>query len=80
MQVEPGAPYALTGWDVVANAAGAPFNGQPTLRLANRQPGPGVPPAPIALEALPAGDCVVAASVWFERGGDVSFYRRVLVR
>lgn len=78
--VEVGAPFALTGWDVVAEAADVPFDGEPALRLANRQLGPAVPPTPIILASLPSGDWVVAASVWFKRGGDVSFYWRVVVR
>lgn len=80
LRVEVGAPYPLAGWDVVAEAADVPADGEPALRLANRQPGAAVPPSPIVLEALPAGDWVVAASVWFERGGDVTSYWRVQVR
>lgn len=80
LRVEVGAPFALTGWDVVAQAADAPFDGEPSFRLANRQPGAGVPPTPIILASLPPGDWVVSASVWFLRGGDVSSYWRLLVR
>lgn len=80
LRVEVGAPLALIGWDVVAQAADAPFDGEPAFRLANRQPGAGAPPNPIVLASLPPGDWVVSASVWFLRGGDVSSYWRVVVR
>ncbi|MBI2763669.1 MAG: hypothetical protein HYX54_07990 [Chloroflexi bacterium] len=80
MWVEVGAPYALTGWSVVAQAADAPIDSGKALELGNRQPGPAVPPTPIVLASLPAGDWVVSASVWFLRGGDVSFYWRVRLR